>query len=278
MLCDTSFPPETAICLGQLIANPKSPAERLGSGPLEKGPQEKVVEGFEEHTTVSSTSHDHIHGGFSAAVLGFLPFRIGGNRGQLTVHRYEIQKVKQQLLLPSDEYIQQSVFQESVKGYLAKAFHKAAVYMIVGVKIGFGARILHRDQQTSGSHVSGMVPGAALSIPVDVGADISVSRSDFNYEEKIIAHPFVFAYRLRKIRYFKKTRIEHSKFTAGAQLHNLNRRRLPESHGEEAGMNDCGDVEIVVKGIADEDYGDEEDDEIKFVDGCCLVGHEKTNN
>lgn len=205
--------------------------------------------------------------------MGLLPFRIGGHRGRLTSYRYEIQKVKEQLLLPSDEYIQKSMFQEPVMRHLARFFYRTAVYMVVGIKIGIGGRIIHQEQQTLGSHISGTIPGATLGIPVDISADIGVGSMDFNYQEKRIPHSFVFAYRLRKIRYFKKTRIEHSVFTRGAELHCLNNHRQARSQEDRPDVNNCKDYEIFVKGIADEDFGDDDDDEIKVVDECYLVGH-----
>jgi len=271
-LCDTSFPPETAICLGQLITDPKTPAERLGT-PVEMGPQDKILEGFEENVSVSSVGSDGVHVGLSAAVFSFLPFSIGTSKGQSITHQYQIEKVEQKVLIPSEEFVHQSMLQGPVRKYLAKHLYRKAVYMIVGIKLGFCARIVHGTRQALSGSLAGGIPGLAVGIPLDVGAHMGASHMDAHFEEKRILHAFVFAYRLRKIRYFRKTRIKNSIFTRGAELHDLHGRASPQQTPDKQLLSDGGDEVIVIKGIADEDFAADEDDGIKYVDGCYLVGH-----
>jgi hypothetical protein len=71
LFCDTSFFPVPEIKLGQLISDPKTPAQRLGDGRLEPGPLDVVLPSYlEARRTIRMVQNTHFGVGLSAKVLG----------------------------------------------------------------------------------------------------------------------------------------------------------------------------------------------------------------
>ena len=80
MLYDTSFPPDTAIRLGQLITDPRDPAESLANGPLTIESLGTVVDSGTKRDYVFRKQRERELGiGFSAAVWSLLPFGLEGD-------------------------------------------------------------------------------------------------------------------------------------------------------------------------------------------------------
>lgn len=229
---------------------------------------------MEKERIVNITSASDYGISLSARVLGLLPFGLGGNRQNSTRHVYEIESVKTQKFIPSEHYIRESIFQAPVLSYLAKYKYKKPVYMIVGVKIGSNARVVHERGRALGGNLTGTMPGLAVGIPVDVEANVSGNTSDQRYDAYRIPNDFVFAYRLREIRYSKnRDSIDHSEFEKGAELHDLHNHKLQNVISEDTNSEEFRGVEdeIKVEGMAGVDFDDDED--ALSVDGCILVGN-----
>ena len=157
--------------------------------------------------------------GFSAAVLSLLPFGLTGDRSKRTNYLYKIKKVEGHMFLPSREYVRRSVSQPEVLRYLSRHWYRKSLFMIVGIKIGFNAEFTHQRENQNGGQFTGCVPGG---IHVDFAGRFKHGTIDHRYERKRIPSSFVFAYRLREVRYFKKDNsTKDTEFTKGATLHDL---------------------------------------------------------
>jgi hypothetical protein len=155
ILYDSSFPPDTAIRLGQLITDPRQPADSLQRAPLEIGPEETTMDSH-EHNVISQTHADSSFDiGLSAAVLSLLPFGLAGDKNRNTTYRYEIKKVEGRMFLPSPEYVSRSVLQPEVLHYLARHRYRKSLYMIVGIRVGFNAEFTHERKYKRGGHLNG---------------------------------------------------------------------------------------------------------------------------
>jgi hypothetical protein len=205
-------------------------------------------------------------------VLSLLPFAIAGDSKRNRSYKYEIKTVDEKLFRPSPLYVQKSMLQPEVLTYLAERGYRKSVYMIVGIRIGRDAKISYgRDIDTHG-HVSVTAPGAVTGIPIDLSGEVHAKRAQEMGQEQRIREPFVFAYRLREIRYWKKTKIwkDHA-YTRGAELANLDSGEsiatiVPEPEVKYVGTED----EIEVEGIAGMDFIEDEED-TRSEDGCIIV-------
>lgn len=267
---DTSFLPDTAIRLGQLIVDPRKPSECLQDAPLEIESQVDVQTEYDFQYQKRTDGKFHL--GFSAAVLSLLPFGLAGSTQKGTTHKFEIEKIDSQKFKPTHKYTRQSVFQPEVLKYLAKHKYRKSLFMIVGIKVGFNAKIIHQRKSEKGGQLDGAVPGALVGIPVDLGAKFKHTTMDDRYERKSIPSSFVFAYRLREVRYFKKDDfIKDMEFVKGAELHGLygNIRLSAQPSTKEVTYIGTED-EIDVDGIVGEDFEDDETDTIA-VEGCFMI-------
>ena len=258
---DTGFLPDTVIRLGQLVTDPRKPAETIQKAPVEIDPVEMTVEAQTERNVVFQKNSENGFGvGLSAAVFSILPCGIGGNTNKGTTHRYEINKVERRMFRPSRKYVQQSVQQPEVLEYLARNRYRKSLFMIVGIKVGFNAHVFHQRKLGRGAHLSGSIPGAVTGVPVDLGTSIRHDTIDQSYERKVIPTAFVFAYRLREIRYFKKDNsATDTDFTKGAELHCLDDDRNTFVQPDPKEQNYLGTVdEIDIDGIVGEDFEEDE--------------------
>lgn len=230
---------------------------------MEIGPLEMMVDGQVETQVVFQKQKDgRFHLGLSAALLSMLPLGLGGNLQKATTQRYDIERIETQMFLPTRKYVQRSVLEPEVLQYLARHRYRKSLYMIVGIKVPFDATIIHERKSKKGVKLSASIPGAIVGVPVDFGANVQKSSIDGHYERKSISSAFVFAYRLREVRYYKKDNtIKDTEFTKGAQLHalygNSNFGGQPIIQDE---SYEGTEEEIDVDGIFGEDFEEDEHD------------------
>src|SRR5205814_4242980 len=191
--------------------------------PLNISPPETTLEGLIENNVVFEKHEgSNFQIGLSAAVLSMLPFGISVKTPKNDNHRYQVERVEGRMFLPSREYIKRSVLQPEVLSYLARNGYRKSLYMIVGIKVGFNAEIIHQRKHKFGGRLKCSVPAALMGIPVDFGAKIALQATDGRYERKRIPSAFVFAYRLREVRYSKRDDVTRDvEFTKGADLHSF---------------------------------------------------------
>jgi hypothetical protein len=159
-----------------------------------------------------------------------------------------------------------------VLSYLARHRYRKSLYMIVGIKIGLNAEITHHREHTTRGWLKAFIPGALIGAPVDVGAQAKGSVIEQRYEKIKIPTSFVFAYRLREVRYFKKSNfIENLEYTKGADLHDLyGKSRVIEHFTDENVTYQGADEEIEIDGIFEEDFEENEHDTL-IVDGSFMI-------
>jgi hypothetical protein len=194
--------------------------------------------------------------------MSVLPFTLAGRREKSTSHHYEIDNVEERMFVPSEYYIRQGILQSDILGYLARRHYRKAVYMIVGIKVALGGKVVHSIKRGSGGDIGGTVPGSSVGIPIDIGGKVSTERDSRRFEQKQIPRSFVFAYRLREIRYSKKSsHIEHREYTKHADLHDLHNRSTSLLHSKPVPKEFLGhEDEIDIDGISAEDYVEDEDE------------------
>lgn len=233
--------------------------------------EEPIENSKKENVRIKKTITKNAGLGFSAAVLSILPFEIYGDSQGGTTHHYKIKKVEEHVFRPSRLYVQESVQQPDIHDFLAKRNYRKAVYMIVGVRIGCDAVVIHERNKERGGKFNATAPGFATGIPVDLGVKIHAKRSKDSSQRERLPNSFVFAYRLREVRYFKKTKsAKDFDYTKDADLHDISTNKItplpvvPET--KYIGSVD----EIEIDGIAGVDFEEDEHD-TEIVDGCIIV-------
>lgn len=269
------------IRLGQLIVDPRQPTDRLGKGPLELGSDDYVFPHCPEFDVTFTHNNCYSYGiGLGAAIASMLPFGIKGHYEKSSAKIFEIEKIESQSLVPSEEYVRRSLMQPVVRQYLATKNHRKSLYMIVGIKLGCNAQIIQARQDFTSGTVSVDFPGAAAGIPVDPKLHVGVARFRSGCLGRKIPHTFVFAYRLREIRYSVKSDLIFDKlYTKGAQLNEFSGDMMASTSEliENAGEGSDGyarahpEVEIEYDGLSGEDVSEEWDIDCQHVDGCILV-------
>ena len=144
--------------------------------------------------------------------------------------------------------------------------------MIVGIKIGLNARITHSKNNAFKTGIDATIPGALTGIPVDLTGEFGMQSMGSRYEQKCVHAAFVFAYRLREVRYFKADGLTtDTEYTKGAELHDLN---TPRNYSPSPGLQEPTysgvEDEIEIEGLACEDY-EEDDFGSEVLDNCILI-------
>jgi hypothetical protein len=227
---DTSFPPDTEIQLGQIIPDPRYPFEKYGDGPLPFGPNDKVYRNLGiKSRNVTVTSGRTTSVGITAAVFNLLQCGASGHVSSDGEHDYDIGKIESQTLVPSEDYVRQSVLQSAVLSKLAQKNYRKAVFMIVGIQIAQRGDVKHKQTSASSGKVKSGASLTAAGIPVEVGVSVSHGGHGKGIDNYTIEDPFVFAYRLRECFYrIKPVIVEHSVYEKRAALHGITEDRSAE--------------------------------------------------
>lgn len=266
--------PDTAVQLGQLIGNPRRPSDRIGNTPLplEAEASERVVNKILYRVDDGNVTKI----GFSASVLSLLPFELSGERKHHTTHEYEIERVEEKTIHPSLDYVKKSVFEPEVLSYLASTLYRKPLYMVVGVRVAYDAKITHTEQRERAGEIKATVPGSLVGIPLDLGAETRFGNDRGFTQQMHMSYAFVFAYRLRRIRY--------SRSHATARASDYSKGNLYQVGGPDPTARKQADSENVTnnvyKGVEDEiervsiqDFDFEEDEaDTRVIDGCIIVG------
>jgi hypothetical protein len=260
--------------LGQLITNPRKPAESLQTSPLAitttdfKDSSNQILSDVVFQKQVRKT----LDLGFSARVLSLLPFGLSGENQHDSTHQYKIERVEERFFQPTPSYVRKSVCQTEVLAYLSKHKYRKSLFMIVGIKIGFNAHITHSKYKAFKSGGDATIPGVLTGIPVDLTGKFGFHSMGSCYEQKFLHDAFVFAYRLREVRYFKAQGLTtDTEYIKGAELHDLHAvrnysRNVRLQEPIYTGVED----EIEIEGLALEDY-EEDDFGSEVLDNCLLI-------
>lgn len=161
-------------------------------------------------------------GSMMAAFFDSVQLALFGGRAKTTRQTYHIDKLQTLSFYPKEEYVLETLRQSGIRNYLQKHFFKKSLYMIVGIRIAEGARVFQGDRQ-------GRVIGAGARLSgvgslVGGGLQGSTAKGSGTSAEFSISDKFVFAYRLRKCRYYHADRLALKNFkfvTTHANLHSL---------------------------------------------------------
>ena len=187
-------------------------------------------------------------------------------------HQYEIERVVEKTFYPTADYVHKSIFQENVLKYLESQWFRRSLYMIVGLRVAFNTKITHERRV---NRAAGLKAGGGLP-PATVELQDRVEQKYGLFEQKHISSGFLFAYRMRKVRYSKSSQSaagwEYDKGELFALQDSDTKGSAQPSHLRE--YNGPREQITSVK-LEEFDYEEDEED-TRIVDGCIIVGNGPT--
>jgi hypothetical protein len=217
----TNYIPTGNLTLGQILAVPKNPAHMLQPhGPFSLTPSgpEPTYQPIKTEVTnsknVSVSSSAELTAQFKAwAKLGVVPaqFSAALSAEHLRKREWHFDLLESRIIAPSLEYVKLAMRHGDVPASLEGWKFKHRVYMVTGVRIASGARMVRSDASSKG-----MQAAAEVTLPDQSGsggANDEVTQKTSDSEEFEHAEDFVFAYRLNEIKY--RGKITHKPYMGG---------------------------------------------------------------
>jgi hypothetical protein len=232
-------------------------------------PVDHTTERVEEKAIYAVGSVGEGSFGMSARILDMVSFGVLGSTDRYLSHQYEIERVIEKTFFPTADYVRNSVFQEKVLKQLESKLLRQPLYMIVGVRIAFNTKITHEQRS---KRVGELKAGGGFS-PASVELQARTERKEGLFEQKHISSGFIFAYRMRKVRYSRSSRSAAAREYDKGQLFTLrdsdtNDSTYPSHLRENAEPKE----QITSVKLEEFDYEEDEED-TRIVDGCIIVGN-----
>ncbi|KAM0543607.1 hypothetical protein ACHAPJ_012194 [Fusarium lateritium] len=152
---------------------------------------------------------------------------------------------------PKLSYITQCLEDEGVQSYMRVNkpwLGTSKLYMITGIKVAYGASSTIRYARGKGFNLRFGVDLASQGVPLSVGPEYGRNNAISVQQSQDGAEPFVFAFRLRRIKISKKGNLRHESYDKGAML------CINES---QASSDPSTELQVIVEGLEDDVDGSE---------------------
>jgi hypothetical protein len=251
------IPPSGPIQLGSVISHPRQVAEPLNDVPVPlQQTREKVYLHNESSASVSLKGTATSSYGIFADFLGGLGLGLSGTVGATHVRgegeEWSFSSLTTSWFTPTNDYVRASMDDADVRSFVAAHrpwLGRKHLYMVTGIKVAHGAAVVASRARAHGLHLNVGFDLAALGAPVTTGPELGWERGLEVGESYGSSDPFVFAFRIRRIKVSLAEGKEHNHrdFNKGALLE----RRDGGDETEESMKN------LEIGGVEDFDAGDE---------------------
>ncbi|KAF8851525.1 hypothetical protein BDZ45DRAFT_679034 [Acephala macrosclerotiorum] len=210
----TDYPPEGRLQLGQILYNPRNPDTALmtnGPNPL---PADYKVDESNAHG-VSMLSNKLLKASFGVwgEAMG-TPAQISGEMtvGDGSVLSWDFVNLRGKGTIFGLDYVNEALKHKDVVGYVSSQlvtfgpFHPT-LYMITGVRVAEGAKMVMRKQHSTGATGKIKLDGSQHGIPMAAGGQGHLKNVVVQQEAFKKASDFVFSYKCNKINYWPKMQI-----------------------------------------------------------------------
>ncbi|RMJ17430.1 hypothetical protein CDV36_002888 [Fusarium kuroshium] len=207
--------PDGPIVLGSILADPLDPESPLNDKPISLDGQ-TIRKHDQLDVQLSTKESSQASAGLFAKIFHSAGLDVSG-RGSTRVHSSaKFKKLQTLSFEPTHEYMTKSLSTPMVQQYLARYHMRKRVFMVTGVKIAFGAKVRDDESHLSGGNISLGLDADAAGLPLSVGPRADASRRTSQTISFKQSSPFVFAYRLREIRYRKGIPTKNKTYRDGA--------------------------------------------------------------
>ncbi|KAH7480522.1 hypothetical protein FOMA001_g8918 [Fusarium oxysporum f. sp. matthiolae] len=250
-LAPVGNPPEGPIRLGNIISTPA-----LADNPINEEyfpPSEASMEVIEHNQTKftfdMSVKNDRSFG-IWASFLQTLGIGVDATVDWSREHseQWTCDNLKTVFFSPKISYVSQCLKDEGVQSFMRVNkpwFGINKLYMITGIKVAYGAATTIEHANQTGLNLKFGTDFSSQGVPISLGPQIGGSNTISTKQSQSGGEPFVFAFRLRRIKISRRGEVNHERYTKGTLL------------GIKEDGNDQ-DAEIVVEGVEDFDADGEE--------------------
>lgn len=248
-LAPTGNPPEGPIRLGNIISAPRLVDDPINENyvPLSCMPMETFLHNETNYKFQMGLSE----GGSVGIWASFLQLVLGiGGQGAIESldedsEQWACENLQTISFRPTLAYIVKSLEDEGVRNHIRinkPWFGSSKLYMITGVKVAHGAASTVRYARNKGFNLRFGADFSALGVPVGSGPEFSRNSATSVEQSQGGAEPFVFAFRLRRIKITRKGDILHGQYDKGTFL-----------SSDRNDNNEPREVELLVDGLEDDD-------------------------
>ncbi|WZH47036.1 hypothetical protein QYS62_008174 [Fusarium acuminatum] len=241
-------PPEGPIRLGNIVSGPAFADDPINEEHLPLG--SVAMEVSKHNQTNFAFDMSMSKDGFVGVWASFL--QVLGIGGDVTFEwsrehseKWACDNLKTVSCSPKLSYITQCLNDEGVKHYMRvkKPWLGASkLYMVTGIKVAYGAASTVAYARKSGLNLRFGTDFSSQGVPLSLGPKMGGGNIISVQQSQEGAEPFVFAFRLRRIKISRKGDVRHESYTRGTVLSIKEDNARSES-----------DIEIVVDGIEDHD-------------------------
>ncbi|KAK3936624.1 hypothetical protein QBC46DRAFT_394518 [Diplogelasinospora grovesii] len=201
--------PAGPVALGSLLSDPFDPEESLNKQPVTIS--DKI------HTTTLCNFEETLkkQRAFGGGIwFKFLEWMMGLDiSGDIDTTKERIakfDKLETRMFRPSDDYVKTSIAAPEVQKHLTSHGMKRPLYMITAVKIAYGASVTEMEGNSWKGKLSAGLDGSPSVTSAIHGSNENSRTTRFDSST-----PFVFAYRLRQVRY-REGILTHEPYRDGA--------------------------------------------------------------
>jgi hypothetical protein len=195
--------PDGPMVLGSILTDPLDPSETLNAHPLPVPDSEKTTITQNNFETVLKRNSKR-SGGLWFKFLQSLGFEVSASSDEASAATAKFDKLETWSFQPSDAYMRESIAAAEVQSYLAGHTMRKPLYMVTGVKVAHGARVIEMVRKGKAGKMRAGFDGSAAGLPsVAFGPQAEGSKGFESVQRFVSDGPVVFAYRLREIRYRK---------------------------------------------------------------------------
>ncbi len=213
-------PPDGPIALGSLISNPRSPEITLNL------PHPKIVQKLKVYETVESNQTRSLGKNFGVQPTMWAKFAQEAGFGDVVgeasicyssidMSLYTFEKIVTREIFPDIEVVQELFNDPQVQKSIKDRRWQLSVFMITGVQIVYGAKVVVTKAKGTEVHFQTGVELTPVLAPAAVGVGLNLSMAPSQSLSTKYDSPFVFAYRLRQISYRRKKVEKQREYTKG---------------------------------------------------------------
>lgn len=208
-----------SIVLGNVITDPTIPSDAVNPQPISFPKSIPISYSIPlKNWKWSKSPSVKASGGIFAQFVGVVDFEISAHKDKETKREYSCKELETQSFQISDEFI---TVIKALPEVQAKILRRESLYIITGIKIAKGATVNEEAFQSLGFRLATTVDLTALGgVPVKVGPQVNVDKSDPERLEYNIEEDFVFAYRLEEL-YYRWREVRNRPFGKEGDIHGL---------------------------------------------------------
>ena len=214
-------PPDGPIVLGNIVASPSTPEDAINGTPPPSFYDPKApYESWQSNWKSEKEKHISGSGGIWASFLQLLG--VGGDFSvkisDSNKDIFEFRRLTTRYFVPNTKYVEACLKDEDVQDFLKKNKYREPLYMITGVKVAQGASVTREFMKERGLFAQFGIDLTAATggmVPLQFGPKLDVSRGSSDKESSSEMSDFIFAFRLREIK-FKRKEMTHEDYTKHA--------------------------------------------------------------